>query len=184
MNPEQEPIVLLGRNGDEVDLGLAFHAYESSKELAYSLDGFWRTPFKDADRQNRAETLVSKLIEFSVNARRYLELVGDDELADCILPSNSELTFRFAVNRPVHGLTFIPEYRNTHHDGDQASDLNTTLVGVNVQTDHQEMAYIDLADLCSVFLNHKPRKLFEALEQREIKSKKARKCAIDNLEKD
>jgi hypothetical protein len=165
-NPDSAPVVLLGRKTDETDIGLAFHAYERAKDLAFSLDGFRHTPFANSDRDERFETLVSLLTEFGVNARRYIELSGDSELNDKKLSESDGLSFRFATNRLVHSLTYIPIYETCEDDGSHPAIRRDMIIsGVKVRTEKHELTEIFIGDLCGVFLSHGSQHLYSVHQE-------------------
>jgi hypothetical protein len=159
-------LVLLGRDQNEPDVGLAFHAHARAKNAAFALDGMVRNPFCGRERDERLECFVEALLEFAIYARRYMHLAEDAELREVPVVAEVGVTFGRALDRIVHAINFIPEYR-TSDDAKKQTERDTLLVGVTVKTDKWPAETLLIDDLCEKFLEHSPRMLFEFQRQRE-----------------
>ncbi|UWQ13681.1 hypothetical protein K3556_12180 [Aliiroseovarius sp. M344] len=172
---ESEPqAVLLGRDLDRLDIGVAANAYEKAKNFAFLLEGLVATPFHSWDRDDRLERVFEIVMDFAVHCRRYIELVDDSGLRNSSLgKSSANLTMWDALNLIVHAINFVPDYRNPEKTIG-SGERDTLIVGATIRTDVKTSQRVEFLDFTTVFLDHVPSKLHELREEHEMEDEKRR----------
>ncbi len=150
-----------GRDHSKPDLAVGVHAYHRAQRAAYKLEGLGKTYMRGMQDECLIDLCFDELLDFALNARRYIDILNDKELAGHEITTDKKSTnFRTVLGKIIHSSFFVGRF-----SGEPGKSL--CLLGVTLRSDEPGVFDVNFSDLTGTFLDHHFQPLQTGLDELE-----------------